>query len=384
LVFKKTIQNLSILGTGQIVVIISNVVFYFVFAQILGPEKYGNLAFLISIAIIVPTFARFGFSQTIITFIAKKEHDLEKTSNLIAFITSIIVSLFLLFIDPFVAILSFSFSSFMMCIGILLGHRKYKIVSLYTVGRSVVWLVASLSLYFVMGIPGILLGMTIGHLVFSFRYFQSISFTSPNFSKLKNKFKFIIQNFSVDISQIIPNQIDKLIVVPLFGFQTAGIFHFAIQFLIAIELLTIVLHRFFLAEQSKDKIPKKIILYLSLLSAGIIFIGIFLSPYVIQYLFPDYLESILAVQIIIVGILPLIIISILNAKLQVLESNLVGFGVLIRIGSNVALLPILGGLLGIPGLALSNLISLILLSLYLIIIYNKTENSGNLSRIRLS
>jgi len=38
----------------------------------------------------------------------------------------------------------------------------------------------------------------------------------------------------------------------------------------------------------------------------------------------------------------------------------------------------------IPGLVLSNLISLILFSLPLLIIYNKTENSKNPSRLRLS
>lgn len=69
--FKESIKNLSILGGGQIVVILLSVIFYFGFAYILGPEKYGNLAYLISIATVIPTLSRFGLGLSVITFIAK-------------------------------------------------------------------------------------------------------------------------------------------------------------------------------------------------------------------------------------------------------------------------------------------------------------------------
>jgi len=121
--------------------------------------------------------------------------------------------------------------------------------------------------------------------------------------------------------------------VPLFGFQITGIFHFAIQVLIAIELLTMVLHRFLLAEQSSEKISKRFI-YLVLLMSGIIILaGIYLAPIIIENLFSEYESSISAVQLVVFGVIPLIAIAILNAKLQVLESNLVGFGVMVRIGA---------------------------------------------------
>jgi len=377
--FKESIQNLSILGSGQIAVIILNVIFYFGFAYLLGPEKYGNLAYVISIATIVPTFSRLGLSLSVITFIAKKENELEKSANILVFVTAIITSSVLAIIDPFMALLAFSFSIFQMQIGNYLGQKKYKIVSISTVGRSAVWIVAAVSLYLVMGIPGILLGMTIGNFAFSFNYLRSLKLKDWSFYKFKRKFKTILQYFGVEVQQIIPNQVDKLVIVPLFGFQTTGIFHFAIQVLIAIELLTLVLHKFLLAEQSSEKISKRFILLVSLTSTVIILAGIFLSPIIIENLFTEYKSSISAVQLVVIGIIPLICIAILNAKLQVLESNLVGYGVIVRIGTNLALIPLLGGLMGVIGLVISNLISLVFLSLYLLIIYYKIRNSGNLS-----
>lgn len=377
--FKKSIQNLSILGSGQIAVIILNVIFYFGFAYLLGPEKYGNLAYVISIATIVPTFSRLGLSLSVITFIAKKENELEKSANILVFVTAIITSSVLAIIDPFMALLAFSFSIIQMQIGNYLGQKKYKIVSITIVGRSAVWIVAAVSLYFVMEIPGILLGMTIGNFVFSFNYLRTLKLKDWSFYKFKRKFKTILQYFGVEVQQIIPNQVDKLVIVPLFGFQTTGIFHFAIQVLIAIELLTLVLHKFLLAEQSSEKISKRFILLVSLTSTVIILAGIFLSPIIIENLFTEYKSSISAVQLVVIGIIPLICIAILNAKLQVLESNLVGYGVIVRIGTNLALIPLLGGLMGVIGLVISNLISLVFLSLYLLIIYYKIRNSGNLS-----
>jgi len=59
-----------------------------------------------------------------------------------------------------------------------------------------------------------------------------------------------------------------------------------------------------------------------------------------------------------------------------MESNWVSFGVLVRIGVNLTLIPLLGGLWGVIGLASANLISLALLLLYLIIVYTKIRNSG--------
>jgi len=381
--FKESIQNLSILGSGQLVVILLHVVFYFGFAYLLGPEKYGNTIYLISIATIIPTFSRFGLSLSVITFAAKKEIELEKSANLLAFVVALITSLILVLIDPFIALLAFSFSIFQMQIGNYLGQKKYKIVSMSQIGRSATWIVIAISLYFVMEIPGILLAMAIGNLVFSYNYFKSLKIKEWSFNKLKSKFRIILQDFGVDVQQIIPNQIDKLVIVPFFGFQTTGIFHFAIQVLIAIELFTLVLHRFLLAEQSQEKISKRFFLIVSLISVVIILVGIFLSPYIIEFVFPQYIESIFAVQVIVFGTIPLIFIAILNAKLRVMESNLVGFGVLVRIGSNLALIPILGGILGVIGLALANLISLVLLAIFLVVLYTKIRNSKNFSQPKL-
>lgn len=376
--FKETIQNLAILGIGQIVVIILNVVFYFLLASILGPEKYGNLVYLLSIAIVVPTITRFGFSQSIIIFLSKREFELEKITNQISLVIAIITSLFLAIFDPIVALYAFSFSSFVMQMGNYLGQKNYKLSSFSQVSRSVIWIGASVILYFELGISGILLGMTIGNLVFSFNYFKSIRFSKWNFSLLRSKSKIIVNNFGVDISRLVPNQVDKLIIFPLFGFQTTGIFHFVIQVMIAIESLTLVLQKFLLAERSKKKISRRFLSLVIITSMIVILAGIFLSPLIIKSIFPDFIESIFAVQIIVFGVIPLFFISILYAKLQVLESNYVGYGVIVRIASNLALIPFLGTKMGLVGLVISYLISLILLSIFLLIVYKKHRKSENL------
>jgi len=329
------------------------------------------LAYVLAFANVIPTFARVGLNHSIITFVAKKELDLAKNANHLAFVISIPTALLLFLVDPFVGLLSFSFTSFIMQIGNYLGQRNYKVASVSQVLRSGIWIVVAIPLYFIMDISGILLGMTIGNIILSYNYFRSIKFSDWNFNKLKAKSQMIFHNFGVVLSHSIPNQIDKFLIVPIFGFQTTGIFHFAVQALFSIELLSVVLHKFLLAEQSSGKISKRFIYLATFSTVTIILAGIFAAPIIIENIFSEYKDSIPAIQLIVFGTIPLVAIAVLNAKLLVVESNLVGYGVIVRVGTNLALIPTLGELLGVIGLVIANLVSLVLLTVYLLIIYRR-------------
>ena len=147
-------------------------------------------------------------------------------------------------------------------------------------------------------------------------------------------------------------------------------------------MISLIFHRFLLAEQSQEKISKRFFLLLVLFTIFIILFGIFVSPYIIEFLFPQYLESIFAVKVIVFGTIPIFFISIITAKLQVMESNLVGYGVLVRIGTNLSLIPLLGGLWGVMGLVIANLISLVLLAVYLSIIYYKIQTEKGSLKVK--
>lgn len=74
-----------------------------------------------------------------------------------------------------------------------------------------------------------------------------------------------------------------------------------------------------------------------------------------------------------IAIIPLTISSILNAKLQSKESTVVGYSAIVRIGSMLVLIPILGSMFDLIGLSVAVLLSIILYTISLYIIYKKSS-----------
>ena len=118
--------------------------------------------------------------------------------------------------------------------------------------------------------------------------------------------------------------------------------------------------------------------YLIILSSVVIaFLAIFISPFFINEFFQKYSLGIPSLQILVIAIIPLTISSILNAKLQSKESTIVGYSAIVRIGSMLILIPILGGMFDLIGLSLAVLLSIIFYTISLCIIYKKSSNIIN-------
>ena len=101
--------------------------------------------------------------------------------------------------------------------------------------------------------------------------------------------------------------------------------------------------------------------------------AILISPFFINEFFQKYSSGIPSLQILMIAIIPLTISSILNAKLQSKESTVVGYSAIVRIGSMLVLIPILGSMFDLIGLSVAVLLSIILYTISLYIIYKKSS-----------
>lgn len=342
--------------------------FYLIFAAFLTPESYGNLSYLIAIAGTSSMFARFGSNQTITIFQAKEENTLANQLNSVVIIFATLISIFLLSIDYFVAVLCFSMTVFVMNIHNLIGLKHYKKYMMVDIIKGGLIVTIPISLYFVLDIPGILLGVALSYLIPSFSLLKFSNFSKSMWKSLAKKYKILLHNFGVDVSIRAYRLVDKLVIFPILGFSSLGVYQLNLQILFAIEILPLALHTFLLSEESSGGEHKKIS-YLVILSSFIIaLIVIFVSPFFINELFPQYSEGIPSLQIMIFSIVPLSIIAILNAKLQSKESTKVGYSVFVRTGSLLVLLAFLGSIYGLNGLAVAVLGSTILHAIFLFIL----------------
>jgi len=364
-------KNFSYVGVGRITAILLQAFFYLLFASLLGPESYGRLSVIIALAGTFSVFSRFGLSLTLQVYRAKKNEKLSDQVGTLFLISTSAAALILLTIDVFAAVLCIAVSFFSMNLANLLGLRQYKKFMLNLIVKSVLTIIIPVILYFVLDIPGIVLGMAVGNFIGSMPYFRKIKITS--FFDLKNKYKVIIHNFGVEASESLPIMVDKLLIAPLFGFFIVGVYQFNLQIFYALGVLPGILFHFLLSEESGGETHKKISYLVILGSIAAAAIAIILAPFFVNEFFPKFSDGIFSLQIIVLSVIPLSISSIYTAKLMAKESTRIGFSAIIRVGSLLALITVLGQLYGLEGLSLAFLLSIIINTVFLVFLYKKEK-----------
>ncbi len=365
-------RDFSYFALGRISGTILQGIFFLIFAAILDPEKYGELSYIIAIAGTASIISRFGVPYSVVVYRAKGHSILSNEVNIFVIISTGIASLILIPVNIYAAVLCFALSLFVVNVHNLLGLKKYKKHMLTTIIQGILINIIPIGLYFVFEIPGVLIGLAISNLLCSFQFLLTLNSKINSFQNLRKNFKVLTHNFGIDASLNLTKLVDKLIIVPLFGFFVAGIFHFNLQILYVLETLPLLLHSFLLSEESSGVIHKKITIGTILVSGLLALLVIFFSPVFIQTFFPKYEEGIFSLQILISSVIPLSISSILSAKLQAKESTKIGFSAIVRIFSLLVLLALLVDIYGFAGLAMAVLISSCLNVIFLTILYKKS------------
>jgi len=100
---------------------------------------------------------------------------------------------------------------------------------------------------------------------------------------------------------------------------------------------------------------------------------ILFSPTIVMNWFPKYSDGIFSLQIIILSLVPLAVSSILNAKLQAKMSEKIGYSVLVRVGTLIGFILLLGTTFEMEGLSLAVLFSSIIYATILTVFYYKSK-----------
>jgi len=366
-------RNFSYIAIARIVAAGLQALFYLIFAALLDPEQYGQMSYLIAIAGSFSVISRFGFPHTVLVYQAKDDAKTANQVNVLAILTTTVGALILLLINPIAAILSLSISFILMNQYNLLGLKKYKTHMLTDIVKSIILIILPLGLFFVLDIPGVLLGIAISNFLCCFHFFKKLSFKLQGFNHIRKNFKVLLHNFGVDSSTNLPRVADKLLIVPLLGFASTGIYQFNLQILFALEVLPIIMHGFLLSEESSEKNLRKFKLLLIIVSGAGVIAAIILSPIFVSEFFPKYSEGIFGLQIIVISLMPISISAMLTAKLQSKESTKVGYAAMTRIVSLLILLAVLGNFYGLVGLSMAVLLSTIIQSSFLAVLFLKSK-----------
>jgi len=188
----KDTKNFSYITFGRIISSAVPAVFFLIFATILVPEDYGMMGYLIALAGTVTVVSRLGLPQSVVVYLAKGEHIKANQVNMLAIISTSFASIALVFINEFSALLCLGLSFFFLYQRNFLGKKEYKGFLKNSILRNVLAYVIPFPLYFILDIPGIILGMAIGNIIAGIWVIKSINLKQRSFHILKNLENFLL------------------------------------------------------------------------------------------------------------------------------------------------------------------------------------------------
>jgi len=364
-----SIKNFSFLGIGRIVTIVLQAFFYLLLAAFLDPEIYGELSVIVALAGTFSVISSFGLNLSLQVYQAKKNSNVSAQITTLFLISTSIASLILLFIDPIAALLCICLSFFSLNQYRLLGLKKYKKFMIFSILKSGTFFIIPISLYFVFDIYGIVLGMAISNFIGSLPVFRNI--TIKSFFDLKNYYKILINNFGVVASGSLSHTVDKLVIGSLFGFFIVGVYQFNLQVFLALSALPGILGSYLVTEESSGVGHRKLSFYVVLGSILLAVVAIILAPILVPVFFPKYSEGISALQVLVLTIIPISINVIYHSKLIAKESTKIGFELIVKIGSLLLFIVVLGGSFGLIGLSFAVLLSISCTTLFIYLLYQR-------------
>ena len=352
-------KNISVLGSSTIVGNAITSIFWIYLADLLGAEKYGELGYLMAIATIVSNVCLVGgtWSMTVYTAKGMKIQPPLYIISLISSCTSLVI-IFVIFNTISIGIYVIGFVIFQLFLAELLGFKLFKRYGKFYIFQKIAFVCLAFSFNHIMGFEGIIIAYGLSYLIFSFPVFKMLTTVKPNFGIFKTKFGFLTNNYLYDLSSVANNQIDKLIIAPMFGFILLGNYYLGLQIIGFLGILPGIVFNYILPQDATGHSTAQVKKITLLFSVGFTLIGIFLIPPLMPIVFPEFTEAVTLLPILSLSVIPMAVQSIFTSKLLGQEkTRYILIGYLISISILLPSMIILGNEFGAEGIATAYVLS---------------------------
>jgi len=272
------IKGLSTIGFGSIFSSLIFGVFWFYLASIIGTENYGNISYFVSIVILAASVSAIGIGNTLLVF-AGKEPKILPGLYFITLFTSLIAAIvvFFIFYKFEVSAYIIGLVLFHLSIETLLGQKLYKKYARLLIIQAILFATLSLSLYYVMGENGVLLGFALSFIPSFLHVIQNFKL-KPDFSLLRKNFFFILNNHALSLAKALGLTLDKIIIFPLLGSVLLGNYFLGFQFLTILSIFPSIVAKYVVPREAIGQSNEKLTKITILLSIALTISGFFLAP----------------------------------------------------------------------------------------------------------
>ena len=373
------LKGLTNIGTADIIGTSITAAFWFYLAILMNPDSFGELHYFISIAAIVSYFTLIGSQNTITVYVAKKI-PIQTTFNFISLIGGIIgfVILYLLFQRIDIGFLVFGYIIYNLVTGQLLGKQEYKNYFKYIIIQKILTPVFGLGLFFILDIQGVIYGLAISYVFFSFVIIKNFTKVKIDFKLLYPRKGFIINNYLNGLNGTVHGQADKIIIMPILGAALLGNYSLSLQIISMMMIFSAILYKYMLPQESAGyniELIKKLLIFSSII---LTIIGFFIVPIIVPTIFPKYTDAIEPIKIMSFSIIPMSISRIYTSKFLSMEKSKVIF--IGSVTSTVILIPTMiafGIWFDISGIAASFVLATVIQASYYYLASKKLNKGEN-------
>ncbi|NWJ20974.1 hypothetical protein HX849_00440 [Marine Group I thaumarchaeote] len=346
-------KRLLSIGFADIVGSAISGLFWLYIASQLNPDVCGELIYFISIAGLAQMVSLLGSSNALTVYTAKNvkiQSTLFVISILAAAISLAIITIFLNRIDA--GLLAVGFVVFSLVNSVILGKKLFVKYSKLVLSQKILTLILGIGLYFVFDVYGIIYGLALSYIPHLVIFVKEFSRTKIDFTLLKPRKGFIINNYVMSLTAGLGGTVDKLIIAPVLGFALLGNYSLAAQMLTMMMMFSAVIYKYLLPFDASGESNKKIRQIALVISIIITILGVTILPNVIDWLFPKFIDAKDAIQIMSLGIIPGTISILYSSKFLGMEkSKIVMIPKLVSLGVVIGGFLYFGPIYGTVGLA---------------------------------
>ena len=373
------LADLSILGAANAGGNAIAAVFWFYLAIVMGPEKYGEIGYLIAIAGIAATFCMFGSGSALTVHTAKNYNTLWPVI-LISIGSSIIVSiaLFVMLKEPTLMVYLIGYVIFNLGTADFLGRKMYRRYSTIFLLQKICLVGLSIPLYYLIGATGVILGAGLSMTIFAVQIIPLLTRTQVNFTEFKKKLRFTFKIYVTNITRAFSGQLDKIIIASFLGFELLGNYHLGIQVMSLLSILPSATMQYTLPQDAtgnKISVLRKTVIIISIILS---IIGILGAPVLIPIIFPEFTDAVIIVQIMSVSLIPQTFsIMYVSRFLGMEKSGIVLVATLVFLAVQIPLIVALGEMFTTVGITIALLIAHICHAVFLFIVYKRHKRTEN-------
>ena len=352
-------KGLVLVGLGDTIGNGFSALFWLIIASLLLPSEYGEISYVLAIAGLVSMIALFSTQNTIVVYNAKNVK-LNSTFNTISLVGGIIglaaIGIIQNRLDT--GFLIIGYIMHILGTGYIIGRKQFNFYLVLVILQKFLTFALGIGFYYAFGPDSIILALGLSYIGYSYIIYKGFRDSTFNLSLLKEKIKFVTNNYLLSVISGLHSQIDKLLIGPILGFTILGNYALSFQLMIILFVIPGIVFKYTLSHDATGERNKKLKQYTILFSVLLSILTIILAPYIIPQFFPKYEDVIEAIQIMSLSVIPFTIISFYTSKLLGMEkSKIVLIGNSVQTGVFVSSLLILGSIYGVIGLAIAYLLA---------------------------